>query len=127
MNSKTKHAEEQRRYVKRHPERAKESQKKQWDKFSTKLKHRMRLRGQPKPSEQRLRRAKKTQGLPNKGKKWQPEELALIFSKSMTDTEIAIRLQRSAQSINIKRSRLVAAGQHPDGWTPKGTPIQAVY
>lgn len=127
INSKARHAEAQSRYVERHPERAKESQKKYEKKFSTKLKRRIRLRGRPTHLEEKRRRSKKTQGLSNGRKRWEAEEVALIFSMSMTDTEIAIRLKRSANAIEIKRCRLVADGKAPEGWRPKGTQIQAVY
>lgn len=40
---------------------------------------------------------------------WTPREIILIMESVMTDTELAIELGRSVQSIQIKRHRLVQA------------------
>ncbi len=52
-------------------------------------------------NEQRKRYYKKTQKyLP---RKWEDEEIALLFDCEMTDTELSDYLQRTVQSIQAKR------------------------
>lgn len=55
-------------------------------------------------NKQRKRYFKQTQG--NEPRRWEPEEIRLMLETKMTDRELAKTLNRSIQSIQMKRHRL---------------------
>lgn len=69
----------------------------------------MKTKNPAKRNEYRQRNYAQTQNAPNSGKEWTASEDREVMYSRMTDRELAGKLGRSVQSIQIRRSRIGGA------------------
>lgn len=56
--------------------------------------------------DQRLRYYRKTQNARNSYKRWSKQEVEMVLRHDISDTELSVKLGRSVQAIQLKRSRM---------------------
>lgn len=56
--------------------------------------------------EQQKRYYQKTQNAPNKMTRWQPDEIAMIMAKNVSDRKLSQMLGRSMKAILLKRHKV---------------------
>lgn len=69
----------------------------------------MKTKNPAKRNEYRQRNYAQTQNAPNAGKEWTDSEDRMVRARQVSDRELALKLGRSVQSIQIRRSRIGGA------------------